>query len=471
MLLAVSVFTVLGPLEVFALVVDEGNDAPPAAEESFDNDETYTDSEESTIVIDEAEEAVEEMDGGTYIEEEQIADQEVVAKQALGAAAPTLTVSTSPAATSATIHWTFAGEGVSVEKYSVTVNGTTYDVGSSTSKTVSGLKEGTKYNGSVAVTYIYDNDTEQVITDTSSFSFTTKVKAPSKVTGVKALSNYESVVLKWKKVSNAHGYILHWSGNGKSGDITIDKSKTSYKQKVAADKTYTYTIKAYRKVNGIKSYSDPVKKKGAAIRLMHLIITFRTNRTLVSHSGGKKYVKFKAGKSIKTIGYNNGRYIFKWKCSDGKTRIFYVTRLSISKASVVKISKKILYDKEEAENFVNDRKLASNSAYLIWVNQYTQREYIFKGKKGKWKLVKGPWRVSTGKPSEATNTGMSRIRLKDGTNHGIPYWNVCGAFSVHGQKPGQSLGFPKSGACVRNADNNAKWIYNTCPVGTAVYIY
>ncbi|MDO4177467.1 MAG: L,D-transpeptidase, partial [Bacillota bacterium] len=151
-------------------------------------------------------------------------------------------------------------------------------------------------------------------------------------------------------------------------------------------------------------------------------------------------------------------------------------------------NKNDVYTKEEAEYFVNMRGTDSGK-YLIWVNTYCQRLYIFTGSKGNWKLIDGmPWQVSTGKASSPTirtidpkgiptasiHRGYYSINKKLKKRHNIPYWNcVSGYNAIHGKRGSWSINsVPKSGGCMRNTNAHAQWIYNNCATGkTNVIIF
>ena len=77
--------------------------------------------------------------------------------------------------------------------------------------------------------------------------------------------------LKWKKISNAQGYVVYraTSKNGKYKAVsTIKKGSTvSYtNKKLTSKKTYYYKVRAYRVVNGKKVYSGYSKVKGVKIK-------------------------------------------------------------------------------------------------------------------------------------------------------------------------------------------------------------
>ena len=129
--------------------------------------------------------------------------------------------------------------------------------------------------------------------------------------------------------------------------------------------------------------------------------------------------------------------------------------------------------KISAEYFVNATGRTSRTRYLIWVSTYTQHLYIFQGTKGNWKLIKD-WECSTGAPWSPTPTGIFGKEIEGHESHDgrIPYWcNFQTANSIHGHRSSYTFGSPQSNGCVRNYNENAKWIYYNCDIGTAVVVY
>ena len=284
------------------------------------------------------------------------------------------------------------------------------------------------------------------------------------VSNFKAYSSNKAVVLKWSKVPGATGYRITYTGNGKTGKKTYGQKATSCSIPVAQDKSYSFRIIATGK-NGARSQTSALVK-GEAVRTMHIRFSFKKTRTLTSHSGGRVKAKFKAGTKKTATGFKKGCYVFKHK---GRT--YHVTRISTTNNYVSQIRKSKRYDNAEAEYFVNKKGLKSKTSRLIWVNTYTQKLYVFKGGKGKWKCIVGGWEVSTGKASTPTQTGLTKIRQKVLMNEGLPYWSVCSVFSLHGKYPEWTLGTPQSHGCVRNTNEHAQWLYTNCKKGTAVYIF
>ena len=301
---------------------------------------------------------------------------------------------------------------------------------------------------------------------------------------LKALSSYNSVVLKWDAVEGASEYVVTYSGNGipegttlykgsantvtHKGLPTYDVTNTSSGPIVKTD--YTYSVRAYD-ADGMEIGAS-AEVKGYAVRTMYYTLKFKKAATLTSHSGGKKKITFKKNQVVYARGFDGGKFIFDYKCPDGVVRTYYTMKIRVN-ASIwtSHINNSREYSAEEATLYVNARGITSKKKYMVWVNTYTQREYVFQGSAGRWTLVKGPWLVSTGKASKPTATGSTNISVKKKSKHGIPTWNMCRYFSLHGKKGSWVLGWPRSGACVRNYNANAKWIYNTCPLKTRVFVF
>ena len=164
----------------------------------------------------------------------------------------------------------------------------------------------------------------------------------------------------------------------------------------------------------------------------------------------------------------------------------YLKSQGYSSANITAIKKKRgqntqpPYTIEEAEQYVNDRGIKkATTNYMIWVNLFSQKEYIFKKVGGSWKILNGvdnkpmaALQVSTGRATMPTATGSTKINRKLKSQHGTPLWNVTKYFSIHGvQKSWPTPGWPESGACARNLMPNAKWIYKNIPKYTRVFVH
>ena len=138
----------------------------------------------------------------------------------------------------------------------------------------------------------------------------------------------------------------------------------------------------------------------------------------------------------------------------------------------------------KAEAFVNNKGLSSPSEYLIWVSTPTTHLYIFKGSAGNWKLLKD-MRCTVGKPSTPTIKGTFSVIGKGGY-FTVPdheewicryYTQFYGDFLIHSvvydwdlKLVDGRLGMYLSKGCVRVSLANAKYIYDTMPYGTTVYV-
>jgi hypothetical protein len=356
------------------------------------------------------------------------------------------------------------------------------------------LTSNTEYTVKVAA---YGED-DTVIGEKELIFTTSDGNAPEKVKKFRTVSSYNSVILKWKKSDDVDGYKITWSGsNGAKGTINKKADATKHVFKISdKNRKVKYTFKIAAVKDGVAS--EKVTKKDSSVQLMTLKVTLKPRGGgyhLKSHDKYKTvtYNKLKAGDTIETIGFTNGKYVFQKKVG-GKLRTFHVTRISVKNQKVNYIGKykkkngwkvvQPIYTKEEAESFVNTIGVSSKTKHLIWVNQYSQRLFVFKGSKGKWKLVKqcykdegdgaAGWPVASGKPTSPTSTGKTSIKQRDlGGSGKVPFWNVTTWFSIHGNSENYwgPLGWPKSGACCRNTTPHAKWIYYNTKMHTAVYVY
>ena len=336
--------------------------------------------------------------------------------------------------------------------------------------------------------------------------------APKKVTEFKLHPSYKSIILTWNDVPGAEEYRIYRSKDNKNFSrikTITDKSDKSKKFIDTNAKGTTGDFKLARKyyykiaavnVVGEKSYiSEKTASLGnTCIRPMYEQVTFKSSAQLTSHDGKSKTRTFHGGQTIIAQGFGGGKYKFWYKGN-----YFYASyvRVKNCKAKYQKNEDGTVgkayhytgkwakqdyaqdgsdsykgikyYDKLSAENFVNKSKEKSKTKYLIWVSTYQQHLYVFKGSKGKWKLVKD-WECSTGAAKSPTPTGFGKkIHEQRYFYSQIHYWSMFQhANSIHGTKNSKyRFGRPMSNGCVRNFDENAKWLYKKCDVGTGVIIY
>ena len=146
------------------------------------------------------------------------------------------------------------------------------------------------------------------------------------------------------------------------------------------------------------------------------------------------------------------------------------------------------YSQTLVEGYVNYKGYSSNTKYMIWINLYRQRLYIFKGSQCCWKLIKN-YQISSGKLPNSTPKGLYRIRRHAPTfifdqdcfgywatffsGNAIHSWVYTGSPSNPGFKYLDGVaGKPASHGCVRVwTIQEAKEIYDLVPDGSTCVIY
>lgn len=157
---------------------------------------------------------------------------------------------------------------------------------------------------------------------------------------------------------NKKGVVTGNFGGQTTITVTSKKDKTN-KQKVSVLVTHTlYTkVKVTRAITGVSA------KTGKKVKL----------------STGTEGVFNGIGPNTSPNGYLLGDTI--------KVNGDYI-KISYNYVKPVSYYVSNIYSKEDVENFINQFGFSSNTNYLFWSNSGTGMEYMFKGKKGKWKLYK-----------------------------------------------------------------------------------
>lgn len=148
-----------------------------------------------------------------------------------------------------------------------------------------------------------------------------------------------------------------------------------------------------------------------------------------------------------------------------------------TKSLVAGVSYAAVYEKE-----VNSAYSPSNTNNFILVNISEQKVYIFYGTNYSWKLI-NTFSCGSGKDSTPTVTGhfcigLKGLYFKSGTSVYCKYFSqISGNYLFHsilydenGNVLDGDLGVVESHGCVRLALDDAKYIYNNIPTGTAVWI-
>lgn len=502
----VALFVVMGPVEMFAWAEDNESTEPveavgtevteevteEAAEETTEPAAEVTEPAAEQAVVEEpaAEDAVVEETTDEEAEKELMATSATAVTELINIAAGTATQN------SVALTWAFkegealaAGESITISYGSGEVTDIT-----GTSYTVTGLAAATDY------TFTFKIGDKVVGTVKAA-------TAAGPVPGFRKVSSYRAVYLRWNAVAGAAKYEVQI--NGKK---VADTTKLEYKHNIGTEKDiinlynpgkgqkiagnidgrdrFTYTLIAKDSSGKVLAQSTTT---GDIVKTLYYKLTFKSGATLTSHSGGKVKIKVKKGAIVYARGFSDGKYIFDYKCKDGKVRTYYTMKIRVK----AKLSKHITavkkkrgtntmpaYTEEEAEQYANDRGIKkATTKYMIWINLFSQKEYIFQKSGGKWQIMTANANglsnkkmcalpISTGRATMPTATGSTKINRKLKSQHGTPLWNVTKYFSVHGvQKKWPKPGWPESGACARNQNPNAKWIYSQIPKYSRVFVH
>lgn len=137
---------------------------------------------------------------------------------------------------------------------------------------------------------------------------------------------------------------------------------------------------------------------------------------------------------------------------------------------------------DAAALFVNSNGFISSTPYFIWVDTENFKTNIFRGSKNNWTLINS-YLCTLGKPTNPTVKGKYFVGVKGysfGEARGFKclyYTQIKGDYLFHsipynldGTIRDDRLGMMLTDGCVRLATSHAKWIYNTVPAGTTVFI-
>lgn len=314
-------------------------------------------------------------------------------------------------------------------------------------------------------------------------------------------NNSGSVSLAWGKSSKATGYqVLYKNGNsyqiiGKVKNSTNKKSFSYTVGKLTNGQTYDFVLRAYRTVGEVTAYSNisnkvtgrPAEKSAAAsaVHGAYYTVQARSNIPGTPIRKGAKALMISGAPNTSTA-------TLQYK---GKT----YSRISTSKIKILSYSLngKKVYSKSQAEAYVNYKGYSSTTKYLVWINLYTQRIYIFRGRQYNWKLYKTST-CSTGllrsrQPDGSiqfsyTKNGVAKISCKeyeaefvDCYGRWVTYFWGYKAYAIHTwvMQLGTSntkigpvrFGAPASQGCARVPDAFAQWVYKYIPIGTTSVVY
>lgn len=133
---------------------------------------------------------------------------------------------------------------------------------------------------------------------------------------------------------------------------------------------------------------------------------------------------------------------------------------------------------------INNLSIESLTKYLIHVDLTNQKTYVYCGKKDNWSIVK-TFNCSTGVSGEETPEGIYTVKGKgdwfysEQYKQGGKYWiQFSGNYLFHSLPYNKdkskivdfTLGKPSSHGCIRLAEADSKWIYDSVPKGSKVII-
>lgn len=291
------------------------------------------------------------------------------------------------------------------------------------------------------------------------------------------------------------GYILYYydyNAGTYRRLATVDANTTSYVQTgTKKDDRYKYAVRPYRMEKGVYYGADMTEKIiygdsiiDETLNAVHpMFYTAYTKKRVgvfrkKNQTSSKDYIRvLKKGTKVTVI--MNDPYKPKIKLEDGT--VGYTWRGAIRLAVEHYTTKD--YTDEQKEIFVNSKGYSSKTKYFVWIATYTQKIYVFKGSRGKWKLIR-TCKAATGAidtpdyPGEEKIVGKKRRHvygkrfyqylsiMSDGnTIHTRPSWRS------NGKPVDARLGRPLSHGCVRVSDPDGAFIYNTCGKNTKVLIY
>ena len=355
-----------------------------------------------------------------------------------------------------------------------------------------------------------------------------KETAPAKVTKLKATSAQTKILLKWKRVANADGYIIRYKNLSTKAQKTVrlkknpKGSKVQYELKHLGYHTkYRIWVSAYKgKTEG--KVSAPIVAKTIIYRPARpdVRVDSRDVEKVVISWNKVKYADY----YIVTRKKSNGREVFVKKTKktsystkdlkENRTYTFVVrayhtlgqgTKVSIGR-SVTVTPERIsyyrslyqsiddgsvyygggdpyrTYSAEQLEAYANygndDGPYWSSSSYLLWLNTRSYKVYVFyRDGNGKWRL-RSSWPCIIGSSSHPTMRGIytlwpSSAYISYGYNHAEYATSYSGDNMIHSLLyPTQSdylpAGYMASNGCVRLPRDQARFVYENCAGATFI---
>ena len=296
-----------------------------------------------------------------------------------------------------------------------------------------------------------------------------------------------SATLRWSRANGISGFTLYqYNFATKKYKAVKQLPASSYTctiKNLKKSTKYRYILKAYKTKKGKKIYSSASDKADftakelsdsvLSIRRPRYTVTTKKNVTVLNKTTKKK-VTLKKGTKL-TVTAKEGNIVNGFLKNGDQISI----KRSYLKYTGLDASAKKDYSKSLKEEFVNVKGYTSNTDWMIWVSEMTFKVNVYKGSRGKWKLVKS-FPCCVGRWNARTSSGVRSI-LSKGTKweYGGPWiyftsgggdkYNPEGC-AFHAQ-PDKNMSKAVSHGCVRMQMSGLMYIYNNCPVGTRVVIY
>ncbi len=325
---------------------------------------------------------------------------------------------------------------------------------------------------------------------------TTKLIVPAKPTGKMYSTGDGKVTLSWNSIRYATGYVVYQrSSTGKYVKIAKLAGTKLTVQNLKNNHAYYFRVLAYRTVQGKTAkgqWSSAIKAMPQAMtdtlrdaNIMSMNYDAVVNSSVTAtRTDGKGSVTVPYGTKVTVTNLDSGTCTVKLN----STTSVYMSRGYLNLNGQVWNSG-IKYSKEAAEQYVNYKGYKSSSKYLVWINLYTQRIYLFTGSQYDWKLA-GTQPCATGLFSSRTRVGVNPIighqyycLFSDNTCgyylswvnsgnaiHSWLYWVSGNSEADWNKVPGESYGRPVSHGCIRTAKSYAKYLYDTVPAGSTTNV-
>lgn len=316
---------------------------------------------------------------------------------------------------------------------------------------------------------------------------TAKYAAPTAPTSFShSSSGDKSATLKWSGASRANGYVIYKYDPSKKTYVEIKRTtgKTITFKNLSTTSPSSFRIRSYRKVKNAILYSG-FSKKTVSLQAKAFSSDVKSVTDPRYKVKLKKAVTVTDPKTKKAIKLAKGTKLETKDKTSNKVNVYLSNErrvaLSRSLLSYYGLTKRSTdYSRKTKEDYVNSKGFGSQTKWFIWISHYTCKVNVFYGSRGKWKLQK-TFPCCVGKWSTRTARGHKKILTKHASSsYGGPilYFSP-GEFGTHENPDGcafhnvinKDMGKQVSGGCVRLYTSALIYLYNNCPVGTAVWSY